>query len=348
LRVVGSEVCALERMEQSRLRVVFMGSDVFSLPSLEVCVANADVVAVFTQPDRRSGRGRKRLTASVVKQQVLDTGVRIEQPRQFDNASCETLRSLRPDLTVVAAYGQLLPPAALEVARLDSVNVHASLLPRHRGAAPVAAAILAGDRQAGVTLMKLRPRLDAGEILCLGADRTSAQRATPVGDDETSGELTARLAEIGGELLADALRGFADRSVTYETQDEARATYAPKLEKSDGRIDWRRPAEDIARQVRAMTPWPGAFTTLRAGTHVPQRVILLRARACRPDREGKPGRLSVSDDGRLIAVAGHGCVEVVRLKLAGRKAMSADEFLRGRSSLSTAPAQPGDWCFADA
>ena len=342
-----TEDTALSRSEESSLRAVFMGSDAFSVPSLEACLAQCEVAAVYTQPDRRSGRGRKLLSCSPVKEVALSLGLPVEQPEKFDKRCSERLLEFEPDLTVVAAYGQLLPRHALAAARVDSINVHASLLPRHRGAAPVAAAILARDAEAGVTIMKLRPKLDAGEIIICGAGRR-AQRATPIGAAETAGELAARLATLGGELLADVLPAFADGSVTYELQDEARATYAPMLRKCDGEIDWSQPAGDVLRRIRAMTPWPGAYTGLQTAGAAPVRVIVLRARACDAGIGGAPGRIHVRPGPQLLVCTGGGCLELLAVRPAGRKAMAAAEFIRGCRPLRETSGRDGGCWFGSA
>ena len=321
-----------------------MGSDDFSVPSLRACLERTDVVAVYTQPDRRSGRGRKRLKCSPVKDLAVDLGLHIEQPENFDSESAERFREFEPDLTVTAAYGQLLPSKVLAMPRLDSINVHASLLPRHRGAAPIAAAIEAGDAEAGVTIMKLRPKLDAGEIIACGSERRQMQAATLIGEDETAGALAARLAELGGELLADTLAAFADGSVTYEPQDEAKATYAPMLRKSEGEIDWSQPAAEIVRRIRAMTPWPGAYTELRSPPAEPQRIVVLQARACEAGGD-RPGRVCDTPSDGLVVSAGVGSVELLEVKPAGRSAMDAAEFLRGSAVLRDTAAGLGDCWF---
>jgi len=332
--------------EKLPLKVVFMGSDAFSVPSLEACLARAEIVAVYTRPDRRSGRGRKRVV-SPVQAAAANGGLQLEQPERFDKACVEGLRGFGADLVVVAAYGMLLPAAALRAARLDSINVHASLLPRHRGAAPVAAAILAGDAETGVTVMKLRPELDAGETVTFGRERRRAQRATPIGESETAGELLARLARIGAELLAEVLPAYAEGSVTYEAQDASRATYAPALRKADGRIDWSRRAGEVVRHVRAMTPWPGAFTSLRVPGCEPVRLTLATAREGPQKGRGDPGRLAVEGSRRLVAGTAAGSVEVLRLKPAGRKEMDAAEFLRGAAALREALARGEACSFGD-
>jgi methionyl-tRNA formyltransferase len=303
-----------------------MGSDVFSVPSLRTCLAQTEVVAVYTQPDRRTGRGRTRLTASPVKELAVEAGRQVEQPERFDNEATERLRSFEPDLTVVAAYGHLLGRRVREAARLDTINVHASLLPRHRGAAPVAAAIRAGDPVTGVTVMKVRRRLDAGEILCVGDPPRPAARATKIGERETTGELTERLADMGGEVLADVLRAFSAGSVTTRLQDDTAATHAPRLRKADGRIDWSLPAAVIDRHVRAMHPWPGAFSELHVPGHEPHRVIVLEARPVEGD--GRPGELMIEGDRALVGT-GEGRIELLRVKPAGRGERTGAEFAHG-------------------
>ena len=342
------EGALLERSKTSRLRVAFLGSDDFSVPSLEACLAGAEVVAVYTQPDRRSGRGRKKLAGSPVKQLAAARGLHIEQPEGFDKACVEKLRGFAAELMVVAAYGQILPAAALAAARVDSINVHASILPRHRGASPVAAAILAGDAEAGVTIMKMKPAVDAGEIICIGEERRRAQKAVPIAEDENAGELSARLARIGGELAAEVLAAFADGSVTYEKQDGTRATYAPMMQKSDGRIDWSRPADVVLRHIRAMTPWPGAYTYLHASGTEPTRIVVLDARACEARSEAGPGRVGVLDAARLVVETGSGCVELGRIKPADRKALGAAEFVRGCRALREGSGRSGDCWLGDA
>jgi methionyl-tRNA formyltransferase len=320
-----------------------MGSDPFSVPSLDACHHNADVVAVFSQPDRPSGRGRKTLAVSPVKRRACELGLLIEQPERFDKSTVEKLRGLAPDLVVVAAYGLLLPGAALRVPQVDTINVHASLLPRHRGAAPMAAAILAGDAETGVTVMKVRPKLDAGEIVCF-PDGRPAQQSTAIADNETAGQLAERLAGLGGELLSDVLRQFTEGSVTYRPQDEASATYAPMLTKADGQIDWARPADEVARHIRAMTPWPGAFSVFHAPDQPPCRVIVLAARPLKDGLALEPGRVAL-DDGRLRVATADGCVDILTLKPAGRNAMDATAFLRGCKAAQEKSGQGGDCRF---
>jgi methionyl-tRNA formyltransferase len=331
--------------------VIFMGSDEFSVPVLEACRTGAGVVAVCTSPDRRSGRGRKRLTRSPVARAADAAGLPVWQPERLDNEFVEAARRLAPDLIIVAAYGLILPSSLLEVPRLDAVNVHASLLPRHRGAAPVAAAILAGDDQTGVTIIRLRPRLDAGEIICYGTDRRAARRATRIGEHETAGELKARLATMGAELLAECLPDLAAGSVTCEDQDESKATYAPMLSKNDGRIDWGRPADDVVRHVRAMTPWPGAFTELRQPGREPLRLIVLSARragAAFAADDLPAGQPAILEDGRLTVAAADGPVELRRVKPAGRGDMDARDFTRGHPVFRDGPGRIGETSFAGA
>lgn len=324
-----------------------MGSAPLSVPSLKTCLSHSEVVAVYTQPDRRSGRGRKHTATSPVGEVAAEHALPVEQPELFDKQTCERLYGYRADLIVVAAYGHILPRAALDAPRLASINVHASLLPRHRGAAPIAAAIRAGDAETGVTIIRMRPRLDAGEIVCLGAERRKAQRATRIGEEETAGELAERLAVIGGDVLADVVAAFAGGTVAYEAQNEALATFAPMLAKTDGLIPWSAAAEQVVRHIRAMTPWPGAYCEMRLSGRQPLRLVVLRARTHDVERPGRPGQVSVVG-GRLVVSAGVGSVELLLVKPAGRNEMRAGDFLRGFRIAADGSGQDGDCWLAGA
>lgn len=330
-----------------KLRVVFMGSALFSVPSLKACLSHARVVAVYTQPGRRSGRGRKQRAISPVGEVAAEYGLPLEQPVLFDKQTCERIRGYKADLVVVAAYGQILPRAALDAPRLASINVHASLLPRHRGAAPIAATIRSGDAETGVTVIRMRPRLDAGEILCLGTERRKAQVATRIGDDETAGELTERLAAIGGDLLVDVLAAFAQGAVTYEAQDEPLATYAPMLTKADGLIPWSATAEQVLRHIRAMTPWPGAYCEAHMHGCRPTRLVVLRARRHEAELPGRSGTV-FAVDGHMLVKTGLGSVELLRVKPASRDEMSGADFLRGHRLDAHGLGRDGDCWLAGA
>jgi methionyl-tRNA formyltransferase len=321
-------------------RIVFMGSPDFSLPTLRrLQESEHEVVAVYTQPDRPAGRGRG-VQAPPAKKLALAHGVPVFQPTRVSAPdSVEELSRLAPDLIVIAAYGQILKQPVLDIPRRGVLNVHASPLPRHRGAAPVAAAILTSDEETGVTVMQTELALDAGPIL--------AQRRVPISSHDTAGTLTDRLAEEGADLLMEVLPGWLEGSLTPTPQDASKATYAPMLHKEDGLIDWKLPAEDIWRQVRAFTPWPGAFTYLdgqplrlletwplaaydegqpvgpQAGTVVP----------C-PSGVDAPGEAGLpAGQAGFAVVAGRGLLSIIRLQLAGRRALAATEFLRGQRDL---------------
>jgi methionyl-tRNA formyltransferase len=317
-------------------RIVFMGSPDFALPVLRrLLQSEHEVVAVYTQPDRPAGRGRA-LQAPPAKTLALAHGVPVFQPARVSApGSVQELARLNPDLIVMAAYGQILKQPVLEVPRRGVLNVHASLLPRHRGAAPVAAAILAGDEETGVTIMQTELALDAGPIL--------AQRRVPISPHDTAGTLTERLAEEGADLLMEVLPAWLGGSLAPTPQDALKVTYAPILHKEDGRVDWGLPAEDIWRRVRAFTPWPGAFTYLdgqplrlldtwplaagdeeqQAGTVVP----------CPPgeDVSGQAGPPTWRTG--FAVVTGRGLLAIMRLQLAGRRALPATDFLRGQRGL---------------
>ncbi|MCF8005300.1 MAG: methionyl-tRNA formyltransferase, partial [Chromatiaceae bacterium] len=236
-----------------RPRIIFAGTPTFAVPALSALIA-ADwpVVAVYTQPDRPAGRGRK-IMPGPVKQTALDAGIPVFQPTSLKHSEAlEQLETLAPDLMVVAAYGLILPPAVLDCPRLGCINIHASLLPRWRGAAPIQRAIAAGDEQTGISLMQMEQGLDTGPVY--------ARQRTRIGPRETGGSLHDRLAAIGAKLLVDSLPAICEGAPTPEPQDPERATYASKLEKRESTIDWQRSAIEIDRQIRAFDPWPVAQT----------------------------------------------------------------------------------------
>ncbi|MEE9284290.1 MAG: methionyl-tRNA formyltransferase [Dehalococcoidia bacterium] len=303
-----------------------MGTPEFALPALErLAEAGFEVMAVYTQPDRPSGRGR-RMNVSPVKRWATARGLRVITPTTFKSPdSVSQLRALEPELIVVAAYGKLLPASVLEVPPKGVVNIHPSLLPRHRGASPVAAAILAGDGRTGVTIMLLDAGMDKGPIL--------AQRPEPVADDDTTASLTQRLAKLGADLLVETLPLWLDGSIEAVAQDEAQATVCPKLTATDGEIDWQWSAEMIERRIRAFDPWPGCYTVWRG-----KRLKLTRARAV--DWEGgQPGTVvrlekmgpAVRRGGEQgVGIAtGQGLLVVRELQPEGKRPMTAQEFLAG-------------------
>jgi methionyl-tRNA formyltransferase len=293
------------------VRVLFYGTPAFAVPTLEALLARHTVVGVVTQPDRPAGRGQHP-RVSAVKAVAVGRGLPVLQPEQLREPGWpERLAALAPDAAVVVAFGQILPPRVLEVPTRGSINVHASLLPRYRGAAPIAWAIMRGERETGLTTFRMDAGMDTGPILL--------QRATPIDPEETAGELAARLAPLGAGLLVETLDRLDD--LTPLPQDHALATPAPRLRKEDGLLDWTRPARDLVDRIRGVNPWPGARTH-GAG----KRLVIWRARA--RGGTGAPGVLTAADS-RLLVGTGEGLLEPVEVQPEHRRAMSWAAFLRG-------------------
>lgn len=302
-------------------RIVFAGTPEFSVPPLQALIdAGHAPCAVYTQPDRPAGRGR-RLRASPVKQLAERHGLPVHQPESLRAAGARhALADLEPDLMVVVAYGLILPQAVLDIPRRGCVNIHASLLPRWRGAAPIQRAILAGDSETGVCLMQMEQGLDTGPVL--------ARAATPIHDDDTGGSLHDRLSLIGASLLVQSLDALLDGSMPAVPQDDAQACYAAKLDKTEARIDWAESAVSIQRRIAAFNPWPVAETR-RNG----DRLRLWRARVDDPDRmsDEAPGTLlSVARDGIRVA-CGRGVLRLLSLQADGGRALEVAAFLNGHA-----------------
>lgn len=297
------------------MRIVFMGTPEFAVPSIKaLCEAGYDVAAVFTQPDRPKGRGNK-VTASPVKEYALSRGIPVYQPQRIKKESVGDLKALAPDLCVTAAFGQILSQEILDIPPLGNINVHASLLPKHRGSAPIAWAIMQGDQEAGVTTMMMARGIDNGDMLL--------QRATPIQPGETCGELTERLSHIGAELLMETIRALEAGTLRRIAQDESKMTYDPMLDKSMGVIDWRMSAQKIMNRVHGLNPWPGCSTAWQG-----ERLKILRASAV--DGAGQPGKILAADAKQGLTIAcGQGAVSVVQLQAPGGKPMSAKDYLRG-------------------
>lgn len=295
--------------------IVFMGTPVFSVQTLEKLIQHHHVIGVVTQPDRPAGRNRQ-LQESPIKQVALRHGIPVLQPEKLRKAEAiAELRQWQPDLYVVAAFGQILPQSVLDIPRYGSINVHASLLPRWRGAAPIQACIRAGDAETGVTIMKMDAGLDTGPML--------SKRVIPIAADETGSSLHDKLALIGSELLIDTLPGYLDGSLTPQPQPQEGITFAGQIQKEDGLIDWRQSAIEIERLVRAFTPWPGTSTTWNG-----QLLKILDGTAVSGD--ANPG--SVVAYGKAAAIGtGEGLYLPHHLQLAGRKAVTVEEFLRGQA-----------------
>ena len=310
-----------DKHELSPLRVIFMGTPVFAVPTLvSLLDAGCEIVGVYTQPDRRSGRGR-RLTPPPVKQAAVEHGLPVFQPASLrrDADARQQLVSLKPDLILVAAYGLFLPADTLDVPPLGALNIHPSLLPKYRGPSPVATAILEGDTTTGATLMQLDKGMDSGPII--------AQRETTIGVNETAEDLTVRLFGMGARLLADALPRLRAGEVEPVPQSEADATITRLLRREDGEIDWTRPADHIARQIRAYHPWPGTFTHWNG-----KQLKVHQAEPLDNDEDFAPGTVVEIDQGigQGIGVAtGEGILLIQRVQPEGRQAMDIGDFTRG-------------------
>lgn len=290
------------------MRIVFMGTPDFSVPALDALAARHEVVAVYSQPPRPSGRGQKPRPGPVAARAEA-LGIPVRTPAKLrDAAAIAEFAGFAPEVAVVAAYGLILPQSVLDVPARGCLNIHASLLPRWRGAAPIQRAIMAGDAETGVCIMQMAAGLDTGPVLI--------RRATEIGPRDTAGSLHDRLAGIGAEAVVDALSRLD--TLTPELQPEAGVTYAAKIDKAEARVDWSRPATEVDRLIRGLAPFPGAWTEIGG-----ERVKLLLSE--RADGTGAPGTVL---DGLTIA-CGAGAVRILTVQRAGRGAMQADDFLRG-------------------
>lgn len=301
------------------MRIVFAGTPEFAAASLHAIVAAGhDVVAVYTQPDRPAGRGKK-LMPSPVKAEAIEQSIPVFQPLTLKDEEAQAeLAELNPDLMIVAAYGLILPKVVLEIPAYGCVNIHASLLPRWRGAAPIQRAIQEGDAETGITIMQMDVGLDTGDMLL--------KATCPISASTNGGDLHDRLAELGAQCILEYLdkRG----SLRLEKQDETLATYAHKLTKAEARVDWQNDAEAIARSVRAFNPWPVSYTETGK-----ERVRILEASVANSSSEATPGTvLEKSKNGVMIQCA-KGALNIVRLQLAGSKAVSASDFVNGGKAL---------------
>ncbi len=299
------------------MRVVFMGSPGFAVPSLQYLVsAGYEIAAVYTQPDRAGGRGRG-LTISPVKQAAAALGLTVVQPQSLKAPEAvEKLAGYKPDVIVVAAFGQLLPKVVLELPSLGCLNVHPSLLPRFRGASPVAAAILAGDVFTGVSIMLLDEGMDSGPLL--------ARAQVAIADSDTTASLGEKLSLVGAGLLGEALVGWIRGELKPQPQDEAKASYCQPINKDEGEIDWKLSAIEIWRQVRAFYPWPGSYTQWRGKT-----LKIIEAVPLSPQTSAKAGEVVALDSGFGIGT-GDGALNILRVQLEGKQALAAADFLRGQ------------------
>lgn len=300
------------------MNILFAGTPDFALPSLQALLqAGMNVVAVYTQPDRPAGRGRK-TESGPVKTAAIEADIPVYQPLDFkDSATVKTLAACQSDVMIVVAYGLILPETILQIPRLGGLNVHASLLPRWRGAAPIQRAIEAGDKQTGITIMQMDASLDTGNIL--------STRSVKISITENAGQLHDRLADIGGKLLVDTLQQLATGNLHSTPQDNNLVTYAKKLQKSESTIDWQQPADIITRKIRAFNPWPMASTSWQK-----KRLRIWDATSCKHNG-AKPGTILVANAAGIQVVAGEGCVNIQRLQSAGGKPMPVKDFLNGQT-----------------
>ena len=298
------------------MRTVFMGTPALAVPTLEALLQKGhEVTSVITQPDRPAGRGR-RLRSSPVKSRALELGIPVEQPARIKAPEVlERLRQLGPEVIVVVGYGQILPQSILDLPRWGCVNVHASLLPKYRGAAPINWAIANGETVTGVTTMRIERRLDAGDMLL--------KREVEIGPLERAPELSGRLARVGADLLVETLAGLEQGTLVGEKQDETEATYAPILKREDGWIDWNLTAGEIFSRIRGFAPWPGSYTSFRGKRlHVRKAHQKLEASAA-------PGVISMVDGSLEVGCGGGTALVLEELQLEGKKQMPAAEFARG-------------------
>lgn len=317
--------------EKTRLRILFCGTPVFAVPTLKHLLAQTDleIIAAVTQPDRPRGRGLQ-LSLSPVKESALAAGVRVHQPEKIGSPeSQKILQQLAPDCAVIIAYGQIIPERLLAIPKHGWINLHASLLPKYRGAAPIQWAIAHGETKTGLTTMRIDAGMDTGEMLL--------RREVEIGAQETTPELAALMAEAGAPLMVETLRGLATGTIVPKTQNHRDATYAPLLKKEDGRIDWTRRAREIYNRMRAFTPWPGAYTTFRGQTcHLVGEPVSNKLSEPPSHESSSPtgaarssGTLRVTPAGLLVSCGGATELRVLAVKKEGGKSIEAKEFASG-------------------
>lgn len=317
------------------LRIIYMGTPQFAVPALEALIKGArpglvlpegyEIATVITRTDKPAGRG-KQIVYSPVKQAALSHGIPVWQPGSLKRPeNIEALAAYQADLYVVAAFGQILPQAVLDQPHYGTLNIHASLLPRYRGVSPISEAILHGDTETGVTIMLIDAGVDTGPILL--------KRTLPIAEEDTTGSLTIKLAELGARALLEALSPWVQGKITPQPQDERLASYTHMLRKEDGEISWERPAAELARAVRAYTPWPGAYTHWHGKL---LKIVSAHPAVLESAQQLKPGTVSLrKENGQqvLSIVTADGLLVVDRLQLEGKKAISAAEFVRGHPQI---------------
>jgi methionyl-tRNA formyltransferase len=306
------------------MRIIFMGTPEFAVPSLESLLNHGfDVVGVVTQPDRPKGRGQV-VVASPIKQLAQTQGLPVLQPEKMKSPELlQSLAAWRPDMIAVTAFGRILPKSILDLPTGGCVNVHGSLLPRYRGAAPIQWSLINGDLETGITTMFMDEGMDTGAMLL--------QRTIPIEPDDTAAELGSRLAMVGGELLVETLQGLANKTVTPQEQDHDKVTYAPLLTKEAGMIDWTQSANGLANRIRGLSPWPGCFTFLRD-----QRLVICQAKAetekiSAAQSGHRPGTIVDENKKEFWVLTGEGTLRVTAVQPANKKRMTVEQFLQGRS-----------------
>ncbi len=312
-------------MSSQQARVIFFGSGEIAIPAFRRLIREGPrPLALVTQPDKPAGRHRSTLTPPPIKRVAEEAGIPVLQPESVrEEAALAELRALEPDLIVVMAYGQILPKSLIAIPGIACINLHASLLPRHRGASCIQAAIDAGDAETGVTVMHVVPKLDAGDMI--------VARRTPVGPEDTGGTLHDRLAEVAAEALGEALPLLLAGTAPRTPQDGTLATYAPKLERDHGRIDWSGDAASLARRIRAYDPWPGTWTVTGEGKEA-KRVKIFPAMAG-PGGSGAAGELSLSPSGEVTVACGSGHLTLGEVQPEGARRMPAAEWAKGLRTL---------------
>lgn len=304
-------------MKAQEIRTVFMGTPDFALETLRGLIdARLNLVGVYTQPDRPKGRGNK-LAAPPVKELAFEHNIPVFQPLKMRaKEAVAELQALAPDLIVVVAYGQILPQAVLDIPRFGCINVHASLLPKYRGAAPINKAVVDGETETGVTTMQMDIGLDTGDML--------VKKKVKIEPNETAGELYDRLALVGRQAMDETIVKLLEGSLTPEKQDDALTSYASMMKKEDGLIDWSQPATVVHNQVRGLAPWPGAYTSLDGE-------VLKLAGTVLGEGEGEPGTVLSADKTGVLVACGEGAILLSELQLPGKKRLAAADFLRGQS-----------------
>ena len=304
------------------MKIVFMGTPWFAVPMLEYLLHNGfDIAAVYTQPDRESGRGRA-VVSSPVKRKAIEYDLLVEQPDDFkEEATVDRLAAYKPDYILIYSYGQILPQTVIDLPSRDCLAIHPSLLPRHRGAAPVVSAILSGDVFTGTTLMRVALKVDSGDIL--------GQVQVPVTDYDTTEILTGKLSLVSAQMVLDVLPRLVKNEVIPRQQDPSLSNYFGQMSKQDGEIDWNMPAVDIWRRVRAYNPWPGCYTKWNG-----RQLKILKAKPLHYEENISPGKVVPLPDKQLLGIGtGDGILAVSEVQLEGRKAITAGDFIQGQREL---------------